>query len=254
MNNAIIIPARMSSSRFPGKPLIRILGIPMVIHVWIRSKMSVKADEVYIATCDEEIKNICIEYGAKYIMTSKKHNMCMDRVVEASKKIKAKNIITVQGDEPLIQPQDINDVINKIKKINSNETVNLIQKIKLNKEIDDPNRVKVVLNRKKEIIYISRETIPSRKINKNFKSYYKLGNIYGMKKSFLKIYSKLKSSNLENIESIDMNRIIDYGFKLISTLSKSNLVSIDVPKDKRTVVNLMKKDKTFQKYKHQYAK
>ena len=75
-----------------------------------------------------------------------------------------------------------------------------------------------------------------------------------MKKSFLKIYSKLKSSNLENIESIDMNRIIDYGFKLISTLSKSNLVSIDVPKDKRTVVNLMKKDKIFKKYKHQYVK
>lgn len=254
MNNVIIIPARMGSSRYPGKPLISILGIPMIIHVWIRSKLSTKTDEVYIATCDNQIKKACLEYGAKYIMTSKKHNMCMDRVVEACKKINAKNIITVQGDEPLIQPQDINNVINKINKINSDETVNLIQKIKINKEIDDPNRVKVVLNKKKEIIYISRETIPSRKKRKNFKSYYKLGNVYGMKKSFLKTYSKLKFSNLEKIESIDMNRIIDYGFKLISILSKSNLVSIDVPKDKKTVVKLMKKDKIYQKYKHQYVR
>jgi 3-deoxy-manno-octulosonate cytidylyltransferase (CMP-KDO synthetase) len=249
MNNVVIIPARMGSSRFPGKPLINILGLPMVIHVWFRCKMSKEVDEVYIATCDKKIQDICLKYGAKVIMTSKKHKMCMDRVVEASKKIKAKNIITVQGDEPLIQPKDIDLIAKKLKKIGKNETINLIQKIKLDKEINDPNRVKVVLNKKKEIIYISRETIPSRKLNKEFKSYYKLGNVYAMKKSFLKIYSNLKASNLEMIESIDMNRIIDYNYKLKSLLSNSNLVSIDVPKDKKTVIKLMKKDHTFFRYK-----
>ena len=169
MNNAVIIPARMGSSRFPGKPLINILGLPMVIHVWLRCKMSKEVDEAYIATCDKKIHKICSNFGAQVIMTSKKHKMCMDRVVEASKKIKAKNIITVQGDEPLIRPNDINMIAKALNKINKNETINLIQKIKLNKEIDDPNRVKVVLNKKKEIIYISRETIPSRKKKKNFK-------------------------------------------------------------------------------------
>ena len=252
MNNAVIIPARMGSSRFPGKPLINILGLPMVIHVWLRCKMSKEVDEAYIATCDKKIHKICSNFGAQVIMTSKKHKMCMDRVVEASKKIKAKNIITVQGDEPLIRPNDINMIAKALNKINKNETINLIQKIKLNKEIDDPNRVKVVLNKKKEIIYISRETIPSRKKKKNFKSYYKLGNVYGMKKSFLKIYSSLKNSKLESIESIDMNRIIDYSYKLKSLLSKSNLVSVDVPEDKKTVINLMKKDHIFLEYIKKY--
>lgn len=253
MENVIIIPARMSSSRFPGKPLINLLGLPMVIHVWIRCKLSKNIDEVFVATCDQEIKKICNKFGAKVLMTSKKHTMCMERVCEASKKIQAKNIITVQGDEPLINPKDIDLVLNKLNKISKNDTINLIQKIKINKEIDDPNRVKVVLNAKKEIVYISRETIPSRKKIKSFSSYYKLGNVYAMRSSFLKIYSKLKASNLENIESIDMNRLIDYGYKIVSVNSNSNLVSIDVPKDKKTVTKLLKKDKIFQKYKKKYG-
>ena len=252
MNNVIIIPARMGSSRFPGKPLINLLGLPMIIHVWLRCKMSKNIDEVYVATCDQEIKKVCEKFSAKVLMTSKKHKMCMERVVEASKKVKAKNIITVQGDEPLITPKDIEIIVKKLKKISKNDTVNLIQKIKIKKEINDPNRVKVVLNKKKEILYISRETIPSRKKLKKFNSYFKLGNIYAMRKSFLKIYSKLKSSNLEIVESIDMNRIIDYGYKIVSALSSSNLVSIDVPNDKKMVIKLMKKDKIFHKYKKNY--
>ena len=99
-------------------------------------------------------------------------------------KINAKNIITVQGDEPLITPNDIKLITSKLKTISSDETINLIQKIKLPKEIDDPNRVKVIINKSKYILYISRETIPSRKKSKNFKSYFKLGNIYAMRKKF----------------------------------------------------------------------
>ena len=169
MKNVAIIPARMGSSRFPGKPLINLLGLPMIIHVWARCKMSKEIDEAYIATCDLKIKKVCKKYGAKVLMTSKKHKMCMERVVEASRKVNAKNIITVQGDEPLIQPNDISLVVKELNKSLNIETINLVQKIKINKEIDDPNRVKVVLNKKKEILYISRETIPSRKKNRNFK-------------------------------------------------------------------------------------
>ena len=128
MNNAVIIPARMNSSRFPGKPLIDIMGIPMVIHVWLRSKLSKNINEVYIATCDNEIKRVAKKYGARVIMTSKKHKMCMERIAEASKYINAKNIITVQGDEPLIQPIMIEKVVEKMKKFRA---VTLMQKITL---------------------------------------------------------------------------------------------------------------------------
>ena len=109
--------------------------------------MSKNIDEVYVATCDKIIKNICKKYNAKVIMTSKKHSMCMERVCEAARKIKAKNIITVQGDEPLITPNDIKLITSKLKTISSDETINLVQKIKLPKEIDDPNRVKVIINK-----------------------------------------------------------------------------------------------------------
>ncbi len=131
MNNVIIIPARMGSSRFPGKPLINLMGLPMIIHVWLRCKMSKNIDEVYVATCDKKIKKVCEKFHAKVIMTSKKHKMCMERVVEASKKLNAKNIITVQGDEPLITPKDIEIIVKKLKIISKNDTVNLIQKIKI---------------------------------------------------------------------------------------------------------------------------
>ena len=254
MNNVIIIPARMGSSRFPGKPLIDLLGLPMIIHVWARCKMSKNIDEVYVATCDKIIKNICKKYNAKVIMTSKKHSMCMERVCEAARKINAKNIITVQGDEPLITPNDIKLITSKLKTISSDETINLIQKIKLPKEIDDPNRVKVIINKSKYILYISRETIPSRKKSKNFKSYFKLGNIYAMRKNFLKKYEKLSSSKLEIVESVDMNRILDHGFRILSVQSNSNLVSIDVPRDVKMVKKLMKKDQIFYKLKKKYAK
>ena len=99
-----IIPARMASSRFPGKPLIDLSGFPMIEHVWIRSKLCKQIDEVYIATCDLEIKNKAEEFGAKVIMTDSSHEMCMDRVVEAASNIKSDIIIVIQGDEPLITP------------------------------------------------------------------------------------------------------------------------------------------------------
>ncbi len=254
MKNIIVIPARMGSSRFPGKPLINIKKIPMVVHVWIRCKMLNLVDEVYVATCDNIIKEVCEKYGAKVIMTSKKHKMCMERVAEAVKKIQCKNIITVQGDEPLIQKNDIEIVRKKIEKLKKHESVSLVQKIKITKEINNKNRVKVIMNKRKKILYISRETIPSKNFFKNYKSYYKLGNIYGISKNFLKKYPKLKASKLEKLESVDMNRIIDYDYNLYGVESKSNLVSVDVPNDLKIVNKLIVKDTFFKKYKNYYAK
>ena len=109
------IPVRMSSSRFPGKPLTKLLKMTMLEHVWRRTKMS-DVDETYVALCDKETIDICKKIGAKYIITSKKHEMCMDRIAEASNKKKSDIIVTVQGDEPLITPQMINLTIKKLLK------------------------------------------------------------------------------------------------------------------------------------------
>ena len=109
------IPVRMSSSRFPGKPLTKLMSITMLEHVWQRTKLS-DVDETYIALCDKETIDICKKIGAKYIITSKKHEMCMDRIAEASNKKKSEIIVTVQGDEPLIKPEMINLTIKNILK------------------------------------------------------------------------------------------------------------------------------------------
>ena len=129
------IPVRMSSSRFPGKPLTKLLKMTMLEHVWRRTKMS-DVDETYVALCDKETVDICKKIGAKYIITSKKHEMCMDRIAEASYKKKSDMIVTVQGDEPLITPQMINLTIKKLlKKKNELFCTTLAQKIISKQEI-----------------------------------------------------------------------------------------------------------------------
>ena len=105
MGYIVVIPARYKSTRLKGKPLIDLNGVPMIIRTYRQCLKAVSSDLVYVATDNERIKKVCEKFSAKVLMTSKKHKMCMERVVEASKKVKAKNIITVQGDEPLITPR-----------------------------------------------------------------------------------------------------------------------------------------------------
>jgi 3-deoxy-manno-octulosonate cytidylyltransferase (CMP-KDO synthetase) len=241
-DTSIIIPARMGSSRFKGKPLVKILNFPMIIHVWKRCNL-IKNCDVYIATCDVEIKEICENYGAKVIMTSKKHKMCMDRVAEASKKVKSENIITVQGDEPLVRP---NMILQVIKKMKYHDAVTLMQKVKLDNERADKNRVKVVYNKLNDLLYISRETIPTEKVLNKKKDLYKLVNIFGFKKKFLKNYNKLKS-DLELRESVDLLRVIDNGYKIKIFKTNGFITSVDVPNDLKIVKKFLKIDKIYKK-------
>ena len=105
----------MKSSRFPGKPLIKLNGKSMIEHVWSKTKLCKELNEVFIATCDEEIKEEAEKFGAKVIMTSKNHEMCMSRIVEAALKEPSDITVTVQGDEPLIKPEMISQTINSLK-------------------------------------------------------------------------------------------------------------------------------------------
>tara|TARA_Y100000741_G_C18072485_1_gene485186 strand:+ start:73 stop:591 length:519 start_codon:yes stop_codon:yes gene_type:complete len=161
------IPARMQSSRFPGKPLIKLLGKSMIEHVWERTKLCPEIDEVFIATCDEEIKDEAEKFGAQVIMTSKDHEMCMTRIVEAAKKKPSDIIVTIQGDEPLIESNMISKTIKQLIENKELFATTLAQKIENETEINDPNRVKIIWNKNNEVIYISREAIPSKKKNKS---------------------------------------------------------------------------------------
>lgn len=252
IKNIVVIPVRLSSSRFPNKPFVDLLGFPMIYHTWKRSLFSKKVDDVYIATPDIKIKNYFKKFKANVVMTSHSHEMCMDRIFEAVKKEKLfnSNIIVVQGDEPLVNPKTIDKMFKYLDKNNKDfDMLSVISKIKDKKEINNINRVKVVCGKNNFVHYISREPIPSRSKYKKLINYYKLICLYGLSGSFLKKYYKFGMSQNEIIESIDILRVLDNGFKLKVFETKDDLYNIDVKSDIRNVKNKIKNDLIYKKYK-----
>ena len=241
MTRAIgIIPARMASSRLPGKPLVPICGIPMVGHVYFRSKMSRALEEVYIATCDKEICDYADGIGATGIMTADTHERATDRSAEAMEKIeamtgeKADIIVMIQGDEPLLVPQMM--------------VANLMSPLKSLEEFKDPNEVKVVVDENGFALYFSREPIPSiKKGGKNIPMMRQLC-IIPFRRDFLLTFNKLPPTPLEVIESIDMLRLLEHGYKVKIVSTESDTYSVDTPEDLSKVEQLMKNDPLLAKY------
>ena len=169
MNIISIIPARMGSTRFPGKPMKDILGMPMIGHVYKRVKLSKILSEVYVATCDSEIYDYIKSIDGKVIMTSDCHERCSDRCAEAMLKIEKETsekcdiMVMVQGDEPLTFPAMIDEAITPMLEDKSMSITNLVADIDSLSSFEDPNEVKVVMDEESNALYFSREPIPSRK-------------------------------------------------------------------------------------------
>ena len=156
-----IIPARMSSGRFPGKPLAKIHGIPMVGHCYLRSKLSNALDDLYVATCDREIYDYITSIGGKVVMTRTDHEMCTDRVVEATQKIendlgyKVDVVVNIQGDQPMVFPEMIDHVVAPLNEDPTLLCSTMMEKVKSFKEHDDPNRIKIVVGLENYALYMS---------------------------------------------------------------------------------------------------
>lgn len=238
-----IIPARMASTRFPGKPFANIYGLPMIEHVRRRVALCPLINDVVVATCDREIFNVVVNNGGKAIMTSNTHERCTDRVAEAFKDLDADIIINVQGDEPMVRPEMFNPLLLPL--INEPEIVctNLMSEITDNSEFNSSDVVKTVFDIRGNAIYFSREPIPStRKAGQFvFKKYKQLG-IIAFRKDFLHRFSTLTATNLEIVESVDMLRAVEHGYKVRMVLSPFQIVGIDTPKDLERVILLMKND------------
>lgn len=243
-----IIPARMASTRLPGKPLARICGVPMVGHVYFRSKMCQALDEVYIATCDEEICDYAGSIGATGIMTADTHERATDRAAEAMEKIeamtgeKADIVVMIQGDEPLLVPQMIDDVMAPLQEDPDVMVVNLMSPLKNQEEHEDPNEVKVVVDRQGFALYFSREPIPSaKKGGKDIPMMRQLG-IIPFRRDFLLTFNNLAPTPLEIIESVDMLRLLEHGYKVKVVPFLSETYTVDTPEDLAKVERLMKDD------------
>jgi len=250
-----IIPARMNSSRFPGKPMTKIHGIPMIGHCFYRIKMCKDLLEVYVATCDDEIVNYIESIGGNAIMTSTSHERATDRTAEAMIKIEEMTggnidvVVMVQGDEPMITPEMITDAIQPFDNADTINVVNLMANIKSVEEFEDPNEVKVVVDNESNAVYFSREPIPSRKKGYDTVPMLKQVCVIPFKRDYLLKFNKMEETELERIESVDMMRIIENGEKVHMVLNDTTTYSVDTEQDKRNVENLMVGDLLLAKYK-----
>tara|TARA_Y100000590_G_C15461056_1_gene916489 strand:+ start:114 stop:845 length:732 start_codon:yes stop_codon:yes gene_type:complete len=237
----IVIPARLKSSRLPNKPLIKILGKEMILRTIERCKLSVSKKLIYVATDSNKIKKFLLKKNFRnVILTSKKNKTGTDRIYEFSKFIKAKRYINVQGDEPIVNPHDINKIINFSKKNNS-FVLNGYAKVKTDKSFQNKNIPKVVLDRYKNLLYISRSDIPSNFKNNN-KSVLKQICIYSYPRNILhKVFKLNKKTELEKIEDIEILRFLESGFKVKMLKMSGKSMAVDVRSDISSVESILKK-------------
>ncbi len=244
-----IIPVRMASTRFPGKPLVDILGLSMVEHVRRRTELSSIIDEVIVATCDQVIVEEVEKYGGKAVMTSDAHQRCTDRVAEAAATLEADIIVNVQGDEPLLYPEMFESLVSPLLEEPELVCSNMVSVIKNQNEYLSDHVVKAVSDLKKNIIYFSREPIPSmrKSVTDHFPKYKQLGLI-AFRKDFLIQFTQLPPSPLEVIESVDMLRAIELGYKIRMVETTADTVGVDTPEDLEYTKILMKNDLFFPSY------
>lgn len=250
-----IIPARMGSSRFPGKPLMPIHGTPLVGHVYFRAKMCSLLDEVYIATPDQEIAEYASSIGAKAVMGRNDHRGCSNIMGEVLFKIEKETgrtpdiVVMLQGDEPMITPDMIELAIKPFLEDPSTEVVNLMAPIKTEEEHQDPNCPKVVVDRNNFALYFSREAIPSKKKWKGG-TYprYKQVCIIPFKRDFLIEFNEWEITPHEEIESIDMNRVLEYGRKVKMVYEEVETYAVDTPEDLKRVEQKMAGDTLMARY------
>ncbi len=243
-----VIPARMASSRFPGKPVKLIKGKPMIWHVWQRSLLSNALSEVVIATCDSEIKEIAESFCAKVIMTSDKHTRSNDRVAEVAERLSCEIVLNIQGDEPLVNPQLINDVVNEFKNRTDIQCVNPVSAIETKEERESPHTVKVVSNLKGSVLYFSRHPIPSALISEQKYPVYRQVPILGFKSDFCIKLSKLPPGPLELQEGIDLLRAVEHDLPLHTLETKFQTIGVDTPEDLCKVEKVMESDPVYKRY------
>ena len=253
MTTIAIIPARMGSSRFPGKPLAKICGLPMIEHVYYRTALCKNLAGVYVATCDEEIKKVVEAFGGEAIMTSDKHERASDRVAEAMLKAekmlkkKVDIVVMVQGDEPMVFPEMIEESIAPLK--DSKILVsNLMAPIHSQEEQDDRNTIKVVVDQNHFALYFSREPIPHRIRSKDAVPMFKQVCIIPFQRDFLLKFNSLPQTPLEIAESVDMMRVLEHGQKVRMVPTAFETYSVDVPEDIKRVEEHLRNDKLFTLY------
>lgn len=241
-----LIPSRLKSSRLKHKPLLKLGSIPMVIHTYLRAKLSKQLDDVIICCDDKKIKEICEKYNAKYMMTAKNHFNGTERIAEAYLKLKKKYdlIVDIQGDEPLIDPKNIDKVVKFHKR---NFTSDIILPTLISTKKSSKNIVKVLINNKKEVMYLSRYNLPFNFKKKN-EFFLKHLSIISFKPEKLINFYNSKPTFAEKIEGVELLRALELGMKIKTTTLQGDSFSVDIKEQYTKAKKYILKDRYFKKY------
>ncbi len=242
-----LIPARMQSSRFPGKPLKEILGLPLVEHVRRRALLSELVDEVVVATCDQEIMEIVQGYGGNVVMTADTHERCTDRSEEASYQLELDIAVIVSGDEPLFFPEVLDRLVQPMLEDETVYCTNLLSVIHDQEDLHKLDIVKAVLNQQNDIMFFSRSPIPYFRVQNNCPMYRQTG-LAAFTKSFLSQFSKLSPTPMEVAESVDFLRILEHGYTIRGSVYDQITIGVDRPNDAELVKDILQNDQQQSRY------
>lgn len=235
-----IIPARYASTRFPGKPLALLQEKPMI--QWVYESCSEIFDELYVATDDERISHAVKSFNGKYILTSKEHQSGTDRCLEALEKIEEKKkisfdiVVNIQGDEPLIQAEQLRELISCFD-IRDTQIATLIKECDPMDDLGNPNMVKAVVDKSFKALYFSRSVIPFNRNQDSEISYYKHIGLYAYKTSALRKICQLPTSSLEKAESLEQLRWLENGINIQTRITNHESLGVDTPEDLARVLN-----------------
>ena len=232
MTVSALIPARLNSTRLEKKLIKNLGGIPVIVRTYQNICSTKLFDEVVVVTDSDDIINVLKEFDIKFLKSKEDHNTGTDRIAEFSKKFKSDIIINVQGDEPFVLKEDLSKIINKFKNDIENKinVISLMTKLISVEEINNPNNVKVVVDKNNNSLMFSRSIIPYKRVENNV-NYFKHIGIYAFRNSFLNKFKKFKQTNLELTEMIEALRIIEHGYKIHMIEIDHEQISIDTIED-----------------------
>ena len=231
MRAVAVIPARYQSVRFPGKPLAPIAGIPMIRRVWEGTRTAKSLRAVIVATDDERIAETCRQFGAEVVMTRGDHPTGTDRPAEVAESLDDDVIVNVQGDEPLIEGFAIDAVVEALCRDSQVPMSTLVHPLE-GAAIDDPNRVKVVLDRSGHALYFSRSRIPALRNPEKPPRYWQHVGLYAYRRDFLAEYMRLEPTDAERAEALEQLRALENGYRIRCAVVEGWVSSpVDVPSD-----------------------
>ncbi|QEY65411.1 3-deoxy-manno-octulosonate cytidylyltransferase [Metapseudomonas lalkuanensis] len=229
-NFSVIIPARYESSRLPGKPLIEICGIPMIIRTYDQCAKACPQEKIFVATDDDRIKDVCEAHGIQVLMTSKDCLTGTDRVAECARLIDSEVFINVQGDEPLFNPQDLISIIEKINDF-PGDVLNGFCPILEEEHFRSTSTPKVVIRPDGRLLYMSRATIPGTKDDR-FIAGHRQVCVYAFPRKALEAFSsQTKKTPLESIEDIEILRFLELGWEVRMIELSTSSIAVDNPED-----------------------